>query len=96
MYKNTPNSRKSFEKGQQSKNTIFKSQEKTIFQYLLHHTATNTMVSIATNIPRPSICRAKRNFEKAGTLQEVERKLCEITGHRASFLTTNRKLFKIK
>jgi hypothetical protein len=93
MYKKTPNSRKSFEKGQ-SKNTYFKSQEKTIFNYLFKHTATNTMVSEATGVPQKNICRAKRDFEKAGLLQEVERKFCQFTGHRASYLTTNPKLFK--
>jgi GTP-sensing pleiotropic transcriptional regulator CodY len=89
---NTPNSRKSFEQGQ-GKDSRFSSQEKTIFRYLSHNTATNSMVSDATGIARPSICRAKRNFEKAGTLQEVECKLCKITGFKAYYLTTNRELF---
>jgi hypothetical protein len=54
------------------------------------------MVSYATNVSQKNICRIKRNLEKEGKLQEVERKLCKITGHRASYLTTNKKLFKKK
>jgi predicted transcriptional regulator len=90
---NTPNSRKYFY-NKQCKNTKNQTQEKTIFSYLYNNTATNTMVSKATNIPQKNICRAKRNFEKAGILHEVERRFCKITGHRASYLTTNPALFK--
>ncbi|WP_298949373.1 hypothetical protein [uncultured Polaribacter sp.] len=84
---------KSFKKGLQSKSTTLKTQEKTIFNYLQRHTATNTMVSYATGIAQKNICRAKRNLEKAGLLQETEQKLCKITGHRAWYLTTNKNLF---
>jgi hypothetical protein len=80
----------------QGKNNGFKTQTKIIFNYLLDHTATNTMASIITGVPQKNICRIKRNLEKEGLLQEVERKLCEKTGHRASYLTTNKLLFKIK
>jgi len=85
---------KSFQKGLQSKNTILESQTKIIFQYLLEHTVTNTMVSFATNVSQKNICRIKRNLEKEGKLQEVEKKLCKITGHKAYYLTTNKELFK--
>lgn len=95
MRTNKSNSRMSFEKGQ-SKDTTLQTQTKIIFHYLLKHTATNTMVSYATNVSQKNICRIKRNLEKEGKLQEVERKLCKITGHRASYLTTNKKLFKKK
>lgn len=78
------------------KNNDFKTQTKIILQFLTKHTATNTMVSRATGIPQKNICRIKRNLEKAGLLQEVVRKLCKATNRRASYLTTNKKLFKIK
>jgi predicted transcriptional regulator len=95
MRTNKSNSRMSFKKGQ-SKDTTLQTQIKIIFHYLLKHTATNTMVSYATNVSQKNICRIKRNLEKEGKLQEVERKKCKITGHRASYLTTNNKLFKKK
>lgn len=80
----------------QGKNNDFNTQTKIIFHYLSKFTATNTMVSRATGVTQKNICRIKRALEKAGLLQEVERKLCKATKRRASYLTTNKKLFKIK
>lgn len=80
----------------QGKNNDFNTQTKIIFFYLLKHIATNTMLSVATGIPQKNICRIKRNLEIAGKLQEVERKLCKVTNKRASYLTTNKTLFKFK
>ena len=94
MSENTPNNLKSFEKGQ-GKDNHFKSQEKAIFQYLQEHTATASMVSKALDMPQKNICRAKRDLEKRGLLQEVERKLCQITSFKAYYLTTNKELFKV-
>jgi hypothetical protein len=90
---NKSNSLKSYRVGQR-KNTIFQSQEKAIFYYLLEHTATNTMISYATGIPQKNICRAKRNLEKLGKLQEVKKAVCKITGFKCYYLTTNKNLFK--
>jgi hypothetical protein len=73
----------------QGKDTEFKSQLKTIFQYLQEHIATASMVSAATGIPQKNICRYKRDLEKAGRLWEVEKKLCKQTGFKAWYLTTN-------
>ena len=73
----------------QGKGTIYKSQLKTIFQYLQNHTATNAMVSAATGIPQKNICRYKRDLEKAGQLWEIEKKLCKQTGFKAWYLTTD-------
>ena len=70
------------------KDTDFKSQLKTIFQYLKAHSATASMVSAATGIPHKNICRYKRDLEKAGRLWEIEKKLCKQTGFRAWYLTT--------
>ena len=74
---------------QQSKDNYFKSQEKRYFEYLKTHTATNSMVSKALNIPQKNLTRYKRYFEKRGLLKEVCRKLCKLTGFRASYLSTN-------
>ena len=73
----------------QGKDTDFKSQLKTIFQYLQEHIATASMVSAATGIPQKNICRYKRDLEKAGRLWEIEKKLCKKTGFKAWYLTTN-------
>jgi len=73
----------------QGKDTDFKSQLKTIFQYLQEHIATASMVSAATGIPQKNICRYKRDLEKAGRLWEIEKKLCKQTGFKAWYLTTN-------
>jgi len=70
----------------------FKTQEKTIFHFLQHHTATASMVSKYTGIPQKNICRYKRDLEQRGLLFEVEKKLCKVTGFRAMYLTTNKNL----
>ena len=77
----------------QGKDADFKSQLKTIFQYLQKHIATASMVSAATGIPQKNICRYKRDLEKAGRLYEIEKKLCKKTGFKAWYLTTNPDLF---
>ena len=77
----------------QAKDNDFKSQLKTIFQYLQKHVATASMVSAATGIPQKNICRFKRDLEKAGRLYEIEKKLCKQTGFKAWYLTTNPDLF---
>ena len=73
----------------QGKDTDFKSQLKTIFQYLQEHIATASMVSAATGIPQKNICRYKRDLEKVGRLWEIEKKACKRTGFKAWYLTTN-------
>lgn len=64
-------------------------QLQTIFQFLHEQTATASMVAEATGIYQKNICRYKRDMEKAGTLWEVEKKLCEKTGFKAWYITTN-------
>lgn len=64
----------------------------TILLFLKNNVATNTMISKATGIPRPSICRAKRDLELKGLLFEVERKLCKVTGYPAWYLCANKDL----
>lgn len=73
----------------QGKDTDFKTQLKTIFQYLQKYIATASMVSAATGIPQKNICRYKRDLEKAGRLWEIEKKICKQTGFKAWYLTTN-------
>lgn len=72
----------------QSKDTEFKNQLKTIFQYLKEHVATASMVADETGIPQKNICRYKRDLELSGRLWEVEKKNCKKTGFKAWYLTT--------
>jgi len=65
------------------------SQVQTIFQYLQEHIATASMVADATGIYQKNICRYKRDLEKIGRIWEVEKKLCQKTGFKAWYLTTN-------
>ena len=64
-------------------------QQQTIFHYLQEHIATASMVADATGIYQKNICRYKRDLEKAGRLWETEKKLCEKTGFKAWYLTTD-------
>jgi len=51
------------------------------------------MISAATGIPKANITRFKRDLELTGMLSEVRRGICEVTGHKAYFLTTNSNWF---
>jgi predicted transcriptional regulator of viral defense system len=73
-----------------------KSQRRIVFDFLKTHTATASMVEEATGVKQKNICRIKRYFEKRGLLYEVERRLCQLTGFRASYLSTNNELFQSK
>ncbi len=64
-------------------------QLQTIFNYLQKHIATASMVADATGIYQKNICRYKRDLEKTGKLWEIEKKVCEVTGFKAWYLTTN-------
>ena len=78
-----------FQHKRQGKYKNYTNQLQTIFHYLQEHTATASMVANATEVPQKNICRYKRDLENAGRLWETEKKLCEHTGFRAWYLTTN-------
>lgn len=82
-----------FNELEQSKFKHFKTQLKTIFEFLKEYTSTASMVSEATGIPQKSICRYKRDLEKKGLLYEVVKMRCKVTGFKAWYLTTNTELF---
>jgi hypothetical protein len=69
--------------------TAHLNQLQTIFQYLQEHIATASMVAEATGVYQKNICRYKRDLEKAGRLWEIEKKLCQTTGFKAWYLTTD-------
>lgn len=58
-------------------------------QYLFKHTATAAMCADALNIRIPNVCRYKRELEKFGVLKIVKRSICQLTKHRADYLTCN-------
>lgn len=68
-------------------------QEKIVFNYLLLHVATASMVADATGVPQKCITRYKRDFEKDGRLQQIKQDRCKITGRDVWYLTTNKDLF---
>lgn len=70
-----------------------RTQLKTIFQYLSKRVATASMVSNATGVPQKNICRYKRDLQKSGRLAEVKKAICEITGFKAWYLTTDENQF---
>jgi predicted transcriptional regulator len=88
---NNPNSSPSVMRKRLSKYNAPPSQLQTIFTYLKENTATASMVSYDTGIPRKSICRYKRDLEKAGLLREIEKDICEVTGHKAWYITTDQR-----
>ena len=73
----------------QSKDRGYTKQLQTIFQYLVQHVATASMVSKATGVPQKNICRYKRDLERAGRLWEIAKDHCKETGFKAWYLTTN-------
>jgi len=75
------------------KDSHFQKQKKVIFDYLQKNTETASMIAKATGIPQKNICRHKRNLENVGLLKELYKAPCKETGHRASYLSTNLKLF---
>jgi hypothetical protein len=87
--RNTSNNPNAFQHKRQDKDKDFRTQLKTIFQFLQKHVATASMVSAITGVPQKNICRYKRDLEKAGRLWEIEKKLCKHTGFKAWYLTTN-------
>jgi len=78
----------------QDKDKYFQKQKETIFRYLQNNVATASMISMATRISQKNICRYKRDLEKAGALWEVKKALCQVTGFKAWYVTTNIKLVR--
>lgn len=77
----------------QRKPNGFLGEVKTIFQELQKRPATAAMVSKATGVPQKNLCRYKRDLEKAGRLREIKKDVCEVTGCKAWYLTTDPTLF---
>ena len=77
----------------QIKDKDHEAQEKVVFDYLLLHVASASMVTDATGVPQKCITRYKRNYEKDGRLQQIKRDRCKITGRYVWFITTNKDLF---
>jgi len=79
----------------ESKDTKFRAQLITFYEYLKTNVCTATMVSDAVGISQKNICRYKRHLEKAGLLWQVEKKYCLKTKFKAWYITTNPELMPI-
>lgn len=79
----------------QSKDKHYGNQIKTIFHFLSENVATASMVSEATGVPQKNFCRYKRDLEKRGLLKEVYKGLCQKTGFKAWYLTTDPNKFPV-
>ncbi len=64
-------------------------QKRKFYTYLRKYTATASMAAKATGIKQKNLCRYKRQLEKEGLLWQVEEKICQETGFRAWYLTTD-------
>ncbi len=81
---------KAFETGtRQHKTKQFQSEKQAVLDYLHHNIATSSETATALNIWIPSMCRHKRQLEKAGLLVVVGKCSCPITGFPAKLLSTN-------
>ena len=65
---------------------------KLFYDSLKEQPKTNSMVCAETGLLQKNTCRYKRELEKANLLWVVERRICQATGFRASYLTTNEDL----
>lgn len=81
-----------------AKNKYSKSngQMKIVFNAFYERPKTMLMVSIETGILRANICRYVAEWRKSNKVATTKKNLCEISKHRAGFLTTNSKLFPKK
>ena len=73
----------------QSEVSYRKNQLQTIFQFLKDNIATASMVADATGVYQKNICRYKRDLEKAGRIWEIKKDVCQKTGFKAWYLTTD-------
>lgn len=71
------------------KDTYFKAQLITFYEYLKTNVCTASMVSDAIGISQKNICRYKRQLEKSGVLWQIEKKFCKKTKFKAWYITTN-------
>ncbi len=73
----------------QHKSKNFNSEKKAVLEYLRNNIATASETATALNIWIPSMCRHKRQLEKAGLLVVVGKGICPITKFPAKLLSTN-------
>lgn len=70
-------------------------EETIFFKALKVRPETKKVICKAFDLNIDSMCRYKRKLEKAGLLEQSDKKVvCKFTGHHAHLLTTNTFLFK--
>ena len=74
---------------EQNKDSHFDAQMRIVCDYLSDHIATASMVECATGVHQKNITRYKRVLERSGTLWELYKDKCKVTGHIASYLSCN-------
>lgn len=77
------------------KRQVKDSQLNQVQDFLYSNIATATMAAVALGIYRPTLCRIKRELEKAALLAEVKRARCPVTNSKAWYLTCNPEMFPI-
>ena len=88
----THNLKTSFETGH-LQDTKFKAQMEIVFASFLEKPKTMLMVSTETNVLRANICRYVATWRESNSIGVFKNAFCDISKHRADYLTTNPKLF---
>ncbi len=76
-----------------AKDTKRATQLKAVFVAFFKAPKTMQMVAEETGIYRANICRYCRTFRKKGVIRVVKTGRCEITRHKAGYLSTNPQFF---
>lgn len=70
------------------------SQNKRFYNLLKHKTISCSMASSELDVWQKVLTRSKRKFERLNLLVVVKYDICEITGRRVQFLSTNPRIVK--
>ena len=74
-------------------NKYFEAQKKTVYKALCEYPMTSLMIANYTGILRANITRYIAELTEEDKIMVVDKKLCPITKHRASFYAAIRELF---
>jgi hypothetical protein len=78
-----------FFEGKHTKDKALSNQFKVIHKSFYNAPKTMLMASKETGILRANICRYVATLRKSKKIAEVKKGFCEVTKHKAGFLTTN-------
>ena len=66
-----------------------------VFKAFLNRPATMLMIADQTGIERANICRYVAEFEKSNKIALINKRLCEISKHKAGYYTTDKSKFRV-